>query len=243
MTPGRSGSEMLCRFIGEQPGVTMYPEIYHPAFINKYASDGTAIQDLRDKPSIYMDMLVAQSKDAKLVGGKVIFGEVDERIINRIIDDEKTAIVLLYRQNLLQMAVSSVIAGRLGQWHIFKESERVTLPERLYIDPLDIHGQLIMVEHITKALHRWLSGRQNWTDICYEDLSNLTALNWVLTFLNLEPVQLFTPKTIKQTGVDYYNKIKNVDELEERFGGTYGSLFEDIPPAIWREDTEEYQSI
>lgn len=230
LTPGRSGSELLCRFIAAQPKIYMCPEIYHGSFLKQYSP--TEVAQFRERPDIYLGRLQSGKSDV-LVGSKVVFGEVDERTINKIIDDSNTAVILLYRRNLLRMAISSFLAGAIGQWHIFNERERVKLKNTIIVDPFDLHASMIHVEHQVRHVKKWLTTRGNTMTVLYEDL-NKVSLEAVCAFLNLPKPASVVPTTIKQMTPEYYKAITNLSDIELKFRDKFGSLFDDRSPTIWK---------
>lgn len=228
----RTGSNLLMR------GLSPYceGEIFGH---NKYRNINKALGFVcNQKPLEYLDFHLTRMRQP-VAGAKVMFRQMDNSAIETILKSPDIHKVILYRENLLDTALSDKFAGMAWQWAISSERERQQpkAPKELSIKMLKDHCDLIVKET------KWIKDTttDNFIRISYNEMVmengniDVAAINKVRNYLGVNPFPPeWKPSIIKQAKEKLYEKwISNYNEIVKQLGPEYGQPFSREIPPIW----------
>ena len=224
----RSGSTSLARVLGEIKGVKMCIEPFHPSFSIWYPMEKNYHKLINDAKSM---------KDAlneifeKYTGIKVLSYQFPEKIYFSMLSNKNYKILFLTRKNLLDAALSNMIAEQTKEWH---RSDNLSVYDQLKPIPITKIEEWIKCVDGTNNTHsKFLEeNRPNeyfslyYEDLFFEDIkTNANTLQRICSYLNLplpptESIEKYMiPANSKINRNELYKKLPNYEEIVKRFSG------------------------
>jgi len=235
----RTGSNMLVSQLDAYPGVRCHGELFRKKGVAKMG----ALKILNDLPDEYEDgdfrdasfaeylrLVRNLSETETFFGFKLMLNQAREAR-QAIIRKSKIKIILLYRENLLSIYSSNLIAKSTGQGIARSgskvKSEMVEFDETRFVRFCEKHRQ--NYQEVREDLEKYASGR--FLDISYLEICKPQGITEIEAFLGLSsPPQPVAPATAKrnssriidrftnpQVVVDYLERTGNSPWAEESF--------------------------
>lgn len=230
---GRSGSTALQLELDTSPQTYCYGEIYHPGYMKHNPITETNIYAMRNKdPVSYVNYLYSKHQNNKVVGSKILYPEIPLDALKKLISNSGFSFIFLYRRNILEAAISMVLAEKVNLWHI-SEGVKSPIPESFTLDKPHLEKHINDIVMFITTCKNNIKGRV--CDVAYEDLFCLSKFNEIFQFLGIPSKQGLTANTGKQMNEECYNSILNRKEIEEQYGPMYGYLGRnDTDIGFWR---------
>lgn len=231
LTNGRTGSNLLVSYLRQSPNVRMYGEILGPYYIqqpylrNKISKEG---------PEPYLRSMYERTFTESHIGTKILYGQLSDRYADRIgipdlhrLEEHLSAdrglhIIHLLRQNLLDVAISIVLARQTQHTNTDYGDAVASVPVEWYL------SQFRRIESEVEK-YRQLFSEHPYLEIRYEDLARepKTTIETMCAFLNL-PLFGFEVRQRRQRNRKRHEVIQNYDELKAMLAATtYARFFED----------------
>ena len=151
----------------------------------------------RDYWTIQYVRTVFRQPDVRGVGFKYMYDQVrHSRAVLPYVVAARVRVVHLIRKNLLDVVISSALAGATGLYHRPTDG-RPPIPwapstpveERITLDPAEVVGQLTELARRRDRYRRWLTlTRTRTCEIAYEDLAaDPSAFGRILPFSGFRP--------------------------------------------------------
>jgi hypothetical protein len=226
MSHPRSATSWLRGFLSRQPDVYCYDELFNLTpttrkHLKVIGVEPYENQDFGDWLESYFNAVSAWCGKPHL-GFEVFLPQLAERNFHKLINSG-LKVVWLWRENILQAAVSYRIAKKTGQWN-----HRQTDPfEPFTIEPEEVEafiGRFVTPLRVSERAYKI----QPCLRLTYERLFNIQSINGLLEFIEAQPIRSFNHDgSLKVNGPKRYEGIKNAKELQDRFR-QHGYLFTNI---------------
>jgi len=190
--------------------------VSHDSFFH----DKTRIPSLEIPPKEFIRDFFILNKDRpeKCLGFKCLYQQCDlDTIKSHILNCSNSRKIILYRKDVLHIALSKKIAEKTNQWHIqMGEEFKYTPPFRIDVDWLEDY-----IKRVKKTYQKWLDEAKegNYIKVSYEDIflkNTRKELEKIFSFLNVqEDVGEISFGLKRGNNRDTYKKlILNLDEIE-----------------------------
>jgi LPS sulfotransferase NodH len=213
---GRTGSSNLGKILRELHG-----KMFFEPFNNKY--------NYRNQGADCVENFVRDFNVGNYIGVKHISAQISELFNLRLINKFEK-IVFLYRENVLQQAVSWAISERVGNWYKKEEIMRDLRKAKgvSYNHIMQLVSSIIGRREIYKGYFE----KNNFLVVKYEDLYNgkLTELNRILDYLEAPRYDLKNEEVNKYLfkskihSKDTYSIVKCYEELKSIGSDAIGYL-------------------
>ena len=228
----RSGSTSLAKLLGSSEDVQMSIEPFHPSysdwnpgernyaeFIDSAQKMNTALEEIFEKYSAI----------------KVLQHQFSKEIYFQMLKTKDLKILFLTRDNLIELAISRLVAGQTSIWQKedLKENEIFTK-----LTPIDLDEIQEMIEYISELVEiytKFLKENREgeYLHLKYESLyssdmeQNMSRIAEICEFLgvklpsrvNIEKYML--PSNAKINYANVYKNIPNLAQIEARFGKVF----------------------
>jgi LPS sulfotransferase NodH len=239
LSRSRTGSTMLRSALDSHPHIVMYGEMlakagaahglysYAPVYLEKLR---------REDPIRFLETIIFRAFPTFIthVGFKLFYyharnwGETSEAVWHYLQEMDSLHIIHLIRRNSLAMYASRILANQTGEW-VSRKSKRAsnTRPSTVILDYDSCVKEFEEYAKQKKEAENFFA-RKPLIRIYYEDLCNDfdSAISQLQSFLEVESHSV-APKTEKQSPGRLSQRIKNYDELRERFQDTPWSCYFD----------------
>ncbi len=210
----RTGSNFLESNLNKLEGVNCHGEAFNPHFIG-YPNKPELLdlsQTERDRdPDRLIDAI--RNGPGKLNGFR-FFHDHDARALDRVLDDERCAKIILTR-NPLQSYVSLKIARETGQWKLTNIKRRKQAKARF--DPSEFSEYVERLAGFrSRILNRLKASGQVPFCLSYEDLDQLDVLNGLAKWLGTDARLTMLDKTLtRQNPSPLTSKVVNPEEMDQ----------------------------
>ena len=226
----RSGSNSLVEILERHRSVTIVNEPFNEHFASWHANNPDYVARLRAGEPIgrLLDELLAQ-----FTGLKVLSYQLKDAELTALLERSDVKVLALRRRNLLQTAVSQVLAELTGLWKTWDADQPL---EAYYrgapaLDVADVSRRMEWSRNEVARVAAALSnlGPDRALRVDYEDLyeaplrDGRALVNRIWTFLDLEPVEdpaidHFLSDAVRQARASTYGQIPNLAEIEAALG-------------------------
>ena len=214
----RTGSNHLEESLNSLADVTSYGEIFNPVFLGTHNREELFGITVATREADPFPLLQAIRDNTEGLPGFRFFHDHDPRVIDTILEDPRTAKVILTR-NPLHSYVSLAIARQTGQW-------RLTNPKMAKVGTAHFDGaafdamlaaQRAFRDRVQTTLQR--SGQTAFW-IAYEQIGDLDVLNGLAAFLgSAHRLEAIPGKLKKQNPGDIDDKVENPEEMRAHLAG------------------------
>ena len=210
----RTGSNFLESNLNALDGVTCYGEAFNPSFVGYPKSEevlGVTLQDRAADPDLLLDRI---RNGTQGLGGFRFFHDHDGRILQRLLEDERCAKILLTR-NPVDSYVSWKIAQTTGQWkltHVKRHRDA-----KAVFDAGEFDAYLSAVQEFrTMLMHALQTTGQSAFHIGYDDLQDVEVMNGLARWLGA-PGRLSGLETAlkRQNPKPVADKVANFDAMQD----------------------------
>jgi LPS sulfotransferase NodH len=231
---GRSGSTFLQKELHRHSTIHCYGELYHEKGMRFLISESNSFFTRRQRDPIgYIDYMYARRTRHNIVGSKILYPEISKAALDILCKDQTFNVIFLYRKNILETAVSMIITGKLGLWHIDKGHIPPT-PQPFAIDINELKGYINTITTFIETVKK--STNPCIFPVAYEDLINLEMVNKIIDFIGIKEYKTsLTSNTDKLCSEKMYETILNRKEIEDQFGTMYGYLGKSSDIEYWKQ--------
>jgi LPS sulfotransferase NodH len=226
----RSGSNSLVEILERHRSVSIINEPFNEHFTSWHPGNRDYVSRLRAGESMgrLLDELFAD-----FTGLKVLSYQLNDAELKTLLDRGDVRIIALRRRNLLQTAVSQVVAEATGLWKTW-DADRPLEDYYQGLPPLDVGTVARRLEWSRDEAARVIAavsnlGSDRVVRIDYEDLYEASLgdaralVNSIWTFLGLEAVEgpeidHFLSDAVRQARPSTYGQIPNLAEVEAALG-------------------------
>lgn len=241
----RSGSSNLYQILQAHPELDILEEPFNENYTSWRA-------DNKDYRAMVKDVASLDTTLGEILehwnGLKVLDYQLAEEWLEHLVARDDFRVVSIRRRNLLQAAVSGLIAEHTTLWKVW-DAERPIDSYYQGFEPFDLdlvrrRMDLIADSHaLYERLRRRCEGR--WWSVVYEDLffaavrEQETVLSSLWEFLGLDPVPVeeldyyLRPERTKMNSPATYRLVPNIEEVETMCGSDErGWLFTESPAGV-----------
>jgi len=246
----RAGSNLLKDICEHKNTTYFYREIFGGRYLRKYLAGNehfvnknmnTIINRMYD-PISFINLFY-KAQRYPIVGTRLMLAQTPQETLGKIIKRKNICKILLYRKNLLETAVSRMIAGITNQWSLKLWGRRSVPPEKIDINLDKVERHITANYNKIKFCLNFLEniGYRNSMSVTYEDIVgydlslDINKINQIRKFVGVPAIERFETHSKKQASEKIYNLISNRKELEEKFGDLYGYLGSREEPLIWKK--------
>lgn len=210
----RTGSNFLESNINTYSSLKSFGEAFNPAFIgypNKTDVLGIDKEARDQDPDKVIDAVIGYGDG---LGGFRYFHDHDPRVLDRILDDDQCAKIILTR-NPAESYVSWKIAVATGQWKLTNATQRKKA--QAHFNATEFSTFLEDLQSFQVAvLNRLQKSGQTAFYIAYEDLQDIDILNGLARFLGVNEKLESLNKNLKpQNPEPLSSKVENFDQMEK----------------------------
>ncbi|MEM8845384.1 MAG: hypothetical protein AAGB35_10140 [Pseudomonadota bacterium] len=221
ITYERTGSTMLCQSLHRLPEVTCFGELFNrfnkvPWWLEQSFENGLEQRFLgrpvRDQhPVAFLNAILDVHRNDSFFGFKLMLDH-DPNIMKLVIDSPEWKVVRLYRQNLLSVYGSSLVAKATKKSHFTPEQElrhaKVTFCPRAF-------DQFRMSIEKRQALtHEMLhAAGKSYFCLEYKDLVSDSGLHIVASHLGISSSVELQPVLVKRHSWDVLERFENPDDV------------------------------
>ena len=214
----RTGSNFLEQNLNQFEGLRSYGEAFNPHFIGYPNEDAILGVTQAERDTDPKALLRAIRKTDEGLGGFRYFHDHDPRVLDKVIDDQHCAKIVLTR-NPLDSYISWKIAKATGQWKLTDAKARKAAK--------GVFDAAEFAEHISALqafqvylLNRLQTSGQTAFYVAYEDLQNVEVMNGLAQYLGVPSQLEALDKTLKvQNPSALSDKVENFDEMQEALSG------------------------
>lgn len=208
----RTGSNHLEASLTALSDVTAYGEIFNPVFLGAHNRDALFGMDMAARevdPLPLLDLIRANTDG---LPGFRYFHDHDPRVLDTILDDPRTAKIVLTR-NPLDAYVSLAIARQTGQWRL--TNPKMAKAAQARFDSAEFDALLAAQQGFRDRIQTHLQRTgQTAFWISYEQIGDLAVLNGLAAFLGSADRLAEVPgKLKKQNPGQTADKVENADEM------------------------------
>ncbi|GIT91472.1 hypothetical protein JANAI62_19290 [Jannaschia pagri] len=214
----RTGSNHLEESLNSLSDVTSYGEIFNPVFLGAHNRESLFGIDMAAREVDPLPLLSALRHNTEGLPGFRFFHDHDPRVVDTILEDARTAKIILTR-NPLDSYISLAIARQTGQWRL--TNPKMAKAGKAYFDGAEFDGELARQrafrDRIQEALQR--TGQAAFW-LAYEQIGDLNVLNGLAAFLGSQDRLKAVPgKLKKQNPGDPEEKVDNPEEMRAHLAG------------------------
>jgi len=221
----RSGSNLLCTLIDSHPDALCHHELFNPRGVFTaldLRDTATPLHDIAARerdPVAYLARVWRDARGHACVGFKMT-PEQHPDILRTVLEDSRTAKIVLRRNNPLRALVSERIAEITGRWEAYAGETDLAPHPRIHVerDELDRHVRQVDAFYgsLTDAMRR--SG-QHWLELRYESLFDAEEQQRLCAFLGLSPRAL-QARSVRQNPEPLECLLDNADALRRSLAST-----------------------
>ncbi len=210
----RSGSNLLEQSLNQFPDIRCYGELFNPAFIGapKDAETfGFSLSKREKSPESLLDAMIGATETG--IAGFRIFDGHDPRILDKVLQDESCAKIIL-RRDLLDSYISLKIARKTDQWLLHNAPHRKHTKVRFDAAEFAAFRQekQAYFDRIRKILQE--SG-QTAFDLEYPAQKDVAVLNGLARFLGAEGrLKKLKENIRRQNPEPLSEKVENFAEMQ-----------------------------
>lgn len=209
----RTGSNFLEANLNAFDGITCHGEAFNPHFIGYPNAEDilTITQEERDQDP--QRLLAAIKAQPDGIAGFRYFHDHDPRILAHVLDDPRTAKIILTR-NPADSYVSRKIAQATGQWKLTNVKRHKDGRAVFDADEFEEHVAALQEFQVT-LLNRLQRTAQTAFYVAYEDLQDVAVMNGLARWLGVD-AQLDSLNTAlkRQNPKPVAEKVENFDQME-----------------------------
>ncbi|MEL6450897.1 MAG: nodulation protein NodH [Pseudomonadota bacterium] len=213
----RTGSNFLETNLNAFDGLACHGEAFNPHFIGYPNSTEVLGVDQAARDADPKRLLREIKKTPELSGFRY-FHDHDPRILDRIIEDQKCAKIVLTR-NPVDSYVSWKIAQATGQWKLTDAKARKDGKARFDADEFAAHLSALQAFQV-ELLNRLQVSGQTAFYVAYEDLQSLDVMNGLAAWLGIDARLEALDKNLKvQNPSALSDKVSNFAQMTEALSG------------------------
>ena len=235
----RTGSTSLMHLLSLHTNISICHEPFHPSHSSWYQGSDNYLERICDRDSLDRELLKIFER---YNGIKTLTYQLPENLYEHLLLRDDTIVISLTRRNLLQAAVSGLVAQQTKIWQK-SDIDKTRSGAVTHLDPLPIEElrQTISYMYELDSTYSEILAKKPSSSVLkltYEDLfstslkSNRDVLKGVFEFLKLEMPgsdtvdTLLDPAKTKVTSNDTYQMIPNALEINRELGSeNLGWLF------------------
>lgn len=227
----RSGSTSLARLLGESKDVVMAIEPFHPGFNSWNPGEKDYSKLIVDKQTMNQAIDDLFSRYTAI---KVLNYQLDEELYFELLRRKELKIVFLTRKNLLEAAISNLIAVQTAIWHK-DEIKKHGVGSYGRLKPIsvkEIKGIVDYTNSMNNMYRKFLlkNRKGGFLDLVYEELystnaiDNLENISKICKFIDValpttEAINTYMqPSKSKINASNVYAKLPNLKEIEAKLG-------------------------
>ena len=225
----RSGTTLLTSLLQNHPELVCYSEVFLPkeplwgqGVYNRFVNVNKA-QQLRDQhPDQFLKQYIfrAYQKGKGGVGFKLLYPQLQSNVAlaNALVAIPNLKVILLQRENLLDLWVSAQVARKTGVKNKVNTQRNSTV--QLTLDPKDLEKRFQNLKRGQDEMHVFAK-QFNSLELTYEALNadRKAVMQEVFQFLNVTPKEVET-SLVKQQKQPLSEIVQNFDGLVAYFKGT-----------------------
>jgi hypothetical protein len=226
----RSGSNSLVEILDLHPDIAMLNEPFNENFTTWELGNENYLERVRDVSSL---AAVLDEIFADYTGIKILTYQLPAELLGHVLLHRDYRVVVLRRRNLLETAVSNLIALQTNLWKTWD----ATAPLEDYyraLRPLDLNEVRRIIKG-TQALNAQVDSvladrRDGVLHIAYEDLflappdRQQSQLAELWSFLGVPSIEdprvreYLDPAAVQMASIDTYGQLPNAAEINQRLG-------------------------
>ena len=227
----RSGSTSLARVLGKSKDVKLAIEPFHPDYSKWYPDEPDYSKQVTDEASLDK---IADELFNRFTAFKTLNYQLDTELYEHLMLRPHLKVILLYRKNILESALSAEIGKQTNAWH---KNELNKEAKKAYdnLKPIDIDFVRKNIEYSTSQHAEFIDFLKknkagDYLEIYYEGLysedfeKNLKTITKICKFLNVAvPDKKYIDEYMKVSNskINYKEQLKmipNYNEIMKEFG-------------------------
>jgi len=214
----RSGSTSLARVLGKSKDVHLAIEPFNPEYSNWYPDEPDYSKQVTNEKTFDK---VADELFNRFSAIKTLNYQLDTELYEHLMLRPDLKVILLYRNNVLESALSAEISKQTNAWHKYELDEKAKKAYK-HLKPIDIDVIRKNIDYSTSQHKQFIdflnkNKTGNYLELYYEGLysedsgTNTKTISKICNFLNVAiPERKYIDKYMKISN----SKINNIEQLE-----------------------------